>query len=227
MRTFAKVFEELLRDRKLTHREAADRLTAPLRNAGVLERGAGALDFRQISRWVTGKNIPSPKTLCVIADFFTVSVDFLLGRSDTTATTLGSELAAHVAAQLAADPVWTKALGGRVARTRYVADGTRLLKFVVAMARASELADRHLQATEGTTLSLHNDLRTATQSLEKAANALHNKELLAEAEHYRRTIKRVDKALAQQLAPRIIGLFDAPSDAPLPAMTISTAAAVD
>lgn len=218
MRKFCDVFKELLRDRKLTHRAAAEALNAPLVAAGVRSKRAGVLDFRQISRWANGKNVPNAETLCVIADFFMVTVDFLLGRSTTTATTLGDELSKFVATQLSAAPVWTPAAGGRVARTQYVVDPSRLLRFVVASVRASEIADRQLQAQEGTTMSLYSDLRTAAQSLENAGKN-------DDAKHYRRTLKRVDKAFAEQLAPKLIRLFDAPADAPLPALTISTAPA--
>ena len=216
MPAFKDVFRKLLERNGLTHREAADRLNAPLQAAGVRSKHIGALDFRQINRWVTGKNIPNAPTLCVLADYFVVTVDYLLGRSTTTATTLGVELSKFVAAQLHADPVWTKAGGGKVARTKYVADPSRLLRFVVASVRASEIADRQLRAQEGTTMRLYSDLRTAAQSLANAGKD-------DEAKHYQRTIKDVGNAIAEQLTPRLVSLFDAPSDAPLPALTLSTA----
>ena len=36
----------------------------------------------QISQWETGVNEPTASALTKIADYFNVSVDFLLGRSD-------------------------------------------------------------------------------------------------------------------------------------------------
>ena len=45
---------------------------------------AEALNFTQasMSRWVTGMRIPKSEALCAIADYFDVSVDWLLGRSE-------------------------------------------------------------------------------------------------------------------------------------------------
>ena len=45
---------------------------------------AEALNFTQasVSRWVKGTRIPKSEALCAIADYFDVSVDWLLGRSE-------------------------------------------------------------------------------------------------------------------------------------------------
>ena len=45
---------------------------------------AEALNFTQasMSRWVKGTRVPKTEALCAIADYFDVSVDWLLGRSE-------------------------------------------------------------------------------------------------------------------------------------------------
>ena len=39
------------------------------------------IDRRQISKWETGKLEPDIRSLCLLADFFGVSIDYLVGRA--------------------------------------------------------------------------------------------------------------------------------------------------
>jgi len=37
---------------------------------------------QSVHKWTTGENIPSSDTLIALADYFNVSLDYLVGRSD-------------------------------------------------------------------------------------------------------------------------------------------------
>ena len=116
---------------------------------------------------------------------------------------------------------------GRVRRRVHKANPDRLLRYVIAAVRAGEESDREVTAQEGTTLALHRELQTAAESLEKAGARLEDAALCEEAAHYKRSIKRIERAIREQLSPRLIQLFDAPADAPLPALTITTTPAAN
>lgn len=61
----------------------ADRLADLMRikglNQGELAKFAG-VDASQVSRWLSGTNIPTVDTLAFLADYFQVSADYLLDR---------------------------------------------------------------------------------------------------------------------------------------------------
>lgn len=61
------VFKKLRKIRKLTQQELADKLF---------------LDQTTVSKWEVGKAIPDPNTLLKLSDFYKVSVDYLLGKTD-------------------------------------------------------------------------------------------------------------------------------------------------
>lgn len=209
-------FFDELKDRKLhtSNTAAARALTAPLSKA---RPGADELTPQQINRWRHAEEPPSLPILCAMSDYFGVTVDYLLGRSDGAAPPdLAAALAEHVKAQLGSNPVWVKNGFGRVARTSYSANPGRLLRFVVAAVRAAEIADRQLQAQEGTTFSLYSELQNAATVLDSVGK-------VAEAKHARAALRRTDKAVAEQFAPRLIRLFDGAAETELPELTITTA----
>ena len=48
-----------------------------------------------VGNWEAGKRIPNSETLCEIADFFNVSVDYLLGRTENLSTSSTKEIHGH------------------------------------------------------------------------------------------------------------------------------------
>ena len=66
---FAQIFIKLLEDKKIT----------PYR----MSKCTGIPD-RMIGRWKNGEIYPSAENLVKIADYFDVSVDYLLGRTNKT-----------------------------------------------------------------------------------------------------------------------------------------------
>lgn len=78
MANFAKVFKELRTNLKLTQQELADKLGLSRSAIGMYEKGEREPDF---------------ETLELIADFFNVDMDYLLGRTKLTTTI--QTIAAH------------------------------------------------------------------------------------------------------------------------------------
>jgi len=78
MANFAKVFKELRNSLKLTQQDLADKLGLSRSAIGMYEKGEREPDF---------------ETLELIADFFNVDMDYLLGRTKVTTTI--HTLAAH------------------------------------------------------------------------------------------------------------------------------------
>ena len=63
----------------------SERLIELLERTGTTRRSfANALGVseRMVQYYITGKKIPTAETLISIADFFDVSLDYLVGRSD-------------------------------------------------------------------------------------------------------------------------------------------------
>lgn len=222
--TFHDRFRQLLQDNKLTpYRVAAATLDKPLKVARP--NAQKPLTETHIQRWLDyRKGIPNPPTLRAMATYFGVTVDYLLGNSDDAAPAdLARALADYVNQEFDARAVYR----GRVRRRVHKANPDRLLRYVIAAVRAGEESDREVTAQEGTTLALHRELQTAAESLEKAGARLEDAALCEEAAHYKRSIKRIERAIREQLSPRLIQLFDAPADAPLPALTITTTPAAN
>lgn len=78
MANFAKVFKDLRNNLKLTQQDLADKLGLSRSAIGMYEKGEREPDF---------------ETLELIADFFNVDMDYLLGRTKLTTTI--NTLAAH------------------------------------------------------------------------------------------------------------------------------------
>lgn len=81
MGNFAKIFKMLRQERNLSQQELAERMNISKSTVGMYEQG---------------KREPNFETLEMIADFFNVDTDYLIGRSDkTTKIILPETLAAH------------------------------------------------------------------------------------------------------------------------------------
>ena len=65
-------------------RTVADRLRVLIEEskAASIAQAVG-VDDAMLSKWKNGRNMPSLRSLCQLADHFQVSVDYLLGREDT------------------------------------------------------------------------------------------------------------------------------------------------
>jgi transcriptional regulator with XRE-family HTH domain len=65
--SFAKNFKELLDSKQISLRKLETELN---------------INHTTLSRWLNGKTMPNADYLCIIADYFNCSIDFLLGRID-------------------------------------------------------------------------------------------------------------------------------------------------
>ncbi len=50
-----------------------------------------AISKQSVHQWATGKNVPSTDTLIALADYFNVSLDYLVGRTDEPALSQSRE----------------------------------------------------------------------------------------------------------------------------------------
>jgi len=65
---FAEILKELREDNKLSQQELADKT---------------GISVRTISRWENKTKRPALETIIILSKFFNVSIDFLLGFTDT------------------------------------------------------------------------------------------------------------------------------------------------
>lgn len=65
------------------------------------------------SNWDLGKKVPATETLCKLADFYNVSIDYLLGRSDSCdhTQTESTLLDCSALSCLHGQPVWGQTKG--------------------------------------------------------------------------------------------------------------------
>lgn len=70
---FSKRLKELRLERKLTQEQLGSKIEL---DSGIV------LSQQRITHWETGTHQPDIETFCRLADFFEVSVDYLIGHSD-------------------------------------------------------------------------------------------------------------------------------------------------
>lgn len=85
--------------------QAGITITELARRMGVSQTAA--------SNWDLGKKVPATETLCKLADFYNVSIDYLLGRSDSSTSLSSESILIHSTAlpSFHGNPVWDKAKG--------------------------------------------------------------------------------------------------------------------
>ena len=160
-------FFELLQRAGLSHSNeaAAKALSGPLEWAR--RDGAGPLTKQQVGLWRNGKNIPNAETLCALADFFGVSVDYLLGRSSDNVPGYAVQLARHVDAQLLAREQGPYS-GPNIFGDDTGVEPARFLRFVVEAAVASQRSDDRERNAMLRPSILTATLEVASQELAKA-----------------------------------------------------------
>ena len=135
MAEFKEQFALLLKKRRmhdLGHAEVARAILAH----NPIARVSGI----QVTRWLSGEQYPHALSLGVLADFFGVTVDSLLGRSAIPETPdLGSLLSKHVVAKLRQSAAY------RRKRRPYMPEPGRLLEFVTTAVILAEEHDESLR----------------------------------------------------------------------------------